>query len=172
MLLSNMTSSVPIAWRHEACIQRWNAVFWTPLYEVRWRAPSTDCLMQGNKLLKVAWVGVNDCLLFQQLLLTCQKAFHQHFQVAHIKEERAYAHIFTNRTEYFWWVQLHIFKLPSEVLVLVCFDVRCTLLAESTQKLFILYCMFCPPLSWMNYFGLLFSQDNNLCFSVVVSKSS
>lgn len=75
MLLSNMTSSVPIARRHQACIQRWNAVFWTPLYEVRWRAPPTDCLMQGNKLLKVAWVGVNDCLLLQQLLLTCQKLF-------------------------------------------------------------------------------------------------
>lgn len=75
MLLSNMTSSAPIARRHQACIQRWNTMFWTPLYEVRWRAPSTDCLMQGNKLLKVAWVGVNDCLLFQQLLQTCQKPF-------------------------------------------------------------------------------------------------
>lgn len=46
---------------------------------------STDGLMLGNKLLKVAWVGVNDYLLFQQLLLTCQKLFIE-FQVTNTRE--------------------------------------------------------------------------------------
>lgn len=41
--------------------------------------------MLGNKLLKVAWVGVNDYLLFQQLLLTCQKLFIE-FQVTNTRE--------------------------------------------------------------------------------------
>ncbi len=43
--------------------------------EVHELTSSTDGLMLGNKLLKVARVGDNDYLLFQLLLLTRQKLF-------------------------------------------------------------------------------------------------
>ncbi len=55
-------------------------MFFERAFEVHTLASSTDGLMLGDKLLRVAWVGDNDYLLFQPLLLTRQKLFIEKFE--------------------------------------------------------------------------------------------
>lgn len=47
---------------------------------------STEDLKLGNKLLRVAWVGDNDCLLFPTAFADMPKALHREFQVTNTRE--------------------------------------------------------------------------------------